>query len=93
MNGPPYVITAVSIPRHGVLHLTFADGTSGEVEVIHHMWGPVFGRARTVEGFAEVYIDPEGGTVAWPGEVDLAPDTLYLRVKTGEWPTLDRAAR
>jgi hypothetical protein len=27
------------------------------------------------------------GTIAWPGEVDLAPDTLYERVKTGEWPS------
>ncbi|MBS1863477.1 MAG: DUF2442 domain-containing protein [Actinobacteria bacterium] len=38
------------------------------------------------QGFAEVFVDEEGGTIAWPGEADLAPDTLYIRVKTGEWP-------
>lgn len=50
------------------------------------MWGPVFERARTEEGFAEMYLDTETHTIAWPGEVDLAPDTLYERVSTGNWP-------
>ena len=27
------------------------------------------------------------GTVAWPGDADLAPDTLYERVRSGVWPT------
>jgi hypothetical protein len=89
MNGPSYRIAAASVPRHGVLSLTFADGTAGEVEVIQRMRGPVFARARTPEGFVEVRVDPETGTVAWPGEVDLAPDTLYLRVTTGVWPERD----
>jgi hypothetical protein len=82
-------ITAVSVPRHGVLDLTFADGLTGEVEVIQRMWGPVFEEARTIEGFASVWVDPESGTVTWPGGADLAPDTLYLRVKTGVWPEMD----
>lgn len=25
-------------------------------------------------------------TVVWPGGADLAPDTLYERVRTGAWP-------
>jgi hypothetical protein len=83
------IITAVSVPRHGVLEITFADGTHGEVEVIQRMWGPVFAEARTPAGFADVTVDPELGTVVWPGGADLAPDTLYLRVKTGVWPSLD----
>jgi hypothetical protein len=31
-------------------------------------------------------VDPETHTVAWPGGADLAPDTLYQRVRTGTWP-------
>jgi hypothetical protein len=85
-------ITAVSVPRYGVLEITFPDGTHGEVEVIQRMWGPVFVEARTPEGFAAVKVDPESGTVVWPGGADLAPDTLYLRVKTGAWPSLDPSA-
>jgi hypothetical protein len=79
-------ITAVRVVRHEVVALTFADGLAGEVDLRGHLWGRVFERVRTPEGFAEVYVDKEGGTIAWPGEVDLAPDTLYIRVKTGEWP-------
>lgn len=79
-------ITAVSVVRYGVVALTFADGLEGEVDLNGHLWGPVFERVRTPAGFAEVYVDEETGTITWPGEVDLAPDTLYIRVKTGEWP-------
>jgi hypothetical protein len=38
------------------------------------------------EGFAKVAVNPETGTVVWPGGADLAPDTLYERVRTGIWP-------
>lgn len=82
-------ITAVSVPRYGVLEITFADGTHGEVEVIQYMQGPVFTEARTREGFAAVEVDPEIGTVVWPGGADFAPDSLYERIRTGAWPTMN----
>jgi hypothetical protein len=82
-------IATVVVVRHGVLRLTFTDGLIGEVEVLERMRGPVFEQARTPEGFAQVAVDTEIGTVVWPGGADLAPDTLYERVRTGAWP--DRA--
>jgi hypothetical protein len=66
-------ISAVAVVRHGVLQLTFADGVSGEVDVLERMHGPVFAQARTPDGFAEVAVDNETGTVVWPGGADLAP--------------------
>jgi len=92
MTRPRYDITAVSVVRHGVLRLTFADGLAGELDVLARMHGPVFERARTPDGFAEVTADTESGTVVWPGGADLAPDTLYERVRTGMWPDQDVAA-
>ena len=86
MTGLTPDITAAAVLRHGVLDLTFADGVRGEVEVLDRMHGPVFHEARTPEGFATVTVDPETGTVVWPGGADLAPDTLYERVRTGVWP-------
>jgi hypothetical protein len=62
------------------------------VEVLDRMHGPVFDRARTPEGFAEVTVDPGSGTLVWPGGADLAPDTLYERVRTEIWPDHDVAA-
>jgi hypothetical protein len=85
-------ITAAEVVQHGVLRLTFADGLSGEVDVIDRMRGPVFDEARTAEGFTNVEVDPETGTVVWPGGADLAPDTLYERVRSGVWPESRAAA-
>jgi hypothetical protein len=85
-------ITEATVVRHGVLSLTFADGLTGEVDVLDRMRGPVFEEARTREGFAQVSVDQETGTVVWPGGADLAPDTLYERVRTGAWPDQDVAA-
>jgi hypothetical protein len=52
-------IVEAAVPRHGVLRLRFADGLTGDVEVLDRMRGPVFERARTPEGFAKVSVDPE----------------------------------
>jgi len=87
----PDIITA-RVVCHGVLALGFADGVAGEVEVLGRMRGPVFEQARTPEGFGAVSVDAETGTVAWPGGADLAPDTLYERVRTGTWPDEQAAA-
>jgi uncharacterized protein DUF2442 len=85
-------ITQARVVRNGVLALTFADGLQGEVVVLDRMRGPFFDEARNAEGFAEVRVDRETGTVVWPGGADLAPDTLYERVRTGAWPDQDVAA-
>ncbi|HEX4306448.1 MAG TPA: DUF4160 domain-containing protein [Solirubrobacterales bacterium] len=80
----PWEITEVEVVGHGVLRLAFADGLRGEVDLLPRLWGPVFERARTPEGFREVSL--RDGVVVWPGEVDFAPDTLHERVRTGLWP-------
>lgn len=96
MTGITPDITAAAVVQHGVLELTFADGLRGEVAVLDRMHGPVFEAARTPEGFAKVEVDAETGTVVWPGGADLAPDTLYERIRTGVWPSdavpVERAA-
>jgi Protein of unknown function (DUF2442) len=85
-------ITEARVVRHGVLALTFADGLQGELDVLDRMRGPVFEEARTPRGFAKMKVDPETGTVTWPDGADLAPDTLYVRIRTGAWPEHDVAA-
>jgi len=79
-------LTGVTVVDHGVLRLTFADGLTGDVDVLERMRGPVFEEARKPEGFAQAALDHESGTVTWPGGAGLAPDTLYERARTGSWP-------
>lgn len=85
-------ITHAKVTAHGRLRLTFADGLTGEVDVLDRMHGPVFERARTPKGFAEARVDPQTRTVCWPNGADLAPDTLYERIRTGLWPEERQAA-
>ncbi len=92
MNSLTPDITTAKVVRHGVLQLTFADGLRGEVDVLDRMRGPVFEDARTSAGFARVEVDTETGTVVWPGGADLAPDTLYERLRSGAWPESRAAA-
>jgi uncharacterized protein DUF2442 len=92
MTGLTPDITHLTVITHGVLRLTFADRLSGEVDVLDRMQGPVFADARTPSGFLKAEVDPETGTVVWPGGADLAPDTLYERVRTGVWPEQHIAA-
>jgi hypothetical protein len=92
MTGLTPDITSATVIRHGLLQLTFADGLTGEIDVLARMRGPVFEHARTPQGFVEAAVDAETGTVVWRGGADLAPDTLYERVRTGIWPEENIAA-
>ena len=58
------------------LHVEFADGTQGEVDLSDRLFGPVFEPLRSSELFEQVEID-EFGVVCWPNGADLAPDALY----------------
>jgi Protein of unknown function (DUF2442) len=92
MTGLTPDITAATVVRHGVLRLEFADGLTADLDVLERMRGPVFADARTPAGFENVTVDTETGTIVWPGGADLAPDTLYVRARTGAWPEQSVAA-
>jgi hypothetical protein len=87
---PPFVTAVQPLERHH-LRLRFADGHEGVVDV------PAL---ATLDGVLAALRDPgvfrlariEAGTVSWPGDVDLAPETLYWAA-TGEVPVdlADRA--
>ena len=75
----PRVQAVEVLPPYG-LRLTFRDGSSGIVDGrrwLHEADGTVFAPLRDPAFFAQVYVDHEAGTIAWPNDVDLDPDTLY----------------
>lgn len=66
------------------LHLRFEDGAVGEVDVAALIeFRGVFAALREKAVFDQVRVDPELGTVVWPGGGDLDPDVLYAHA-TGE---------
>ena len=64
--------------------LRYEDGSEGEVDLSHLVGKGVFAVWDEQGVFAKVRLGPHG-EVEWPGEVDLCPDALYLRL-TGKQP-------
>lgn len=60
-------------PSH--LTLTFSNGERRCFDMQPYMDLPVFQRLQNPGFFALARVDY--GTVVWPGEIDIAPETLY----------------
>jgi hypothetical protein len=78
VTDPRTVVRAVE-PLPGCwLRLTFADGAVHEIDLTSVLdLGGVFAPIRNDRSlFAAVAVDPEFGTIVWPGGVDLDPDVL-----------------
>ena len=61
------------------LWVRFADGTSGRYRLNPADLTGVLLPLRDPSFFRQVYIDH--GAVAWPGEIDLAPDAMYKEIR------------
>jgi len=63
------------------LYLRFENGVQGEVDLgaIVRFDG-VFAPLKDRANFEQVRVNPELGTVCWPGGADLDPDVLYARI-------------
>ncbi len=62
------------------VRIRFSDGMEGEVDLGDLVGKGVFALWNDPEQFVNVFIDPESHTLAWPGGIDLCPDTLYRDV-------------
>lgn len=68
------VRSAIALGGYRV-RLTLTDGSVVERDLGSALRGPVFEPLRrSPELFAEVYV--EAGTIAWPGDLDIDPNTL-----------------
>jgi len=67
--------------RDCIVWLRFEDGTTGEVDISRSFKGPIFEPLRDIDFFKQVRVDPEIGTIVRPNGADVAPETLYKRVR------------
>lgn len=75
---PPHVrVNGVAVIGDHQLRLLFEDGTVGDVSFEDHEWTGVLEPLRDPEVFAEVIVDSQFGTIAWPNGLDMAPEPLY----------------
>lgn len=78
--------------EHGVLEIVFADGTRGMADMRLFLEsgksaGTVFEALRDPVTFSQATV--ELGAVAWPGEIDIAPDAMYDAICAGGTWMLD----
>jgi len=59
--------------------LRFSDGVQGEVDLSDLVGRGVFAAWTDPNVFTAVRVE-EGGGIEWPGEIDMCPDALYLRL-------------
>jgi hypothetical protein len=62
----------------GCLFVRFQDGLSGRVRLCPEDLTGALAPLRDSQFFNRVFIDQ--GAVAWPGDIDLAPDAMYRQV-------------
>lgn len=74
-------IVEVEARKNFRLWVRFEDGLQGEVDLTELVGKGVFRRwvDNPIE-FSQACVDPESGTVVWPGGLDVAPDRLYSDV-------------
>jgi len=60
------------------LFVRFQDGLSGRIRFRPEELTGVLAPLREPQFFNRVFIDQ--GAVAWPGEIDLAPDGMYRQI-------------
>ena len=80
-------VTAVEALPGFRLRVAFADGLTGFVDMsrmVHSPRAGIFAKLADPFLFAQVTLDL--GAVAWPGELDLAPDAMYTAIQEHrEW--------
>ena len=74
------------------IRATFSDGSVKEIDLSEvfaagGVFAPIYERR---EVFERVRVNPETGTVEWPGEVDLDPEVLYGRFEPASGCRIER---
>lgn len=77
-------VVEVEVIGDHTLRVRFTDGLTGQVRFLPSHLAGVFTPLKERAFFAQVFVDH--GAVAWPGDIDLAPDAMYQAIKShGEW--------
>ena len=77
-------VVELKLEQELTLWVRFADNTNGHVQLTHSFLTGVFEPLKDQKKFSQAFL--LNGAVAWPNELDLAPDAMYHEIKkNGQW--------
>jgi len=76
----PKIVEAAFV-RDFIIHIRFADGVEGDVDLEQELDGPIFEPLKVPKFFREFRLDNELHTIEWPNGADFAPEFLYDKVQ------------
>jgi len=66
-----------------IFHIKFDDGCEGDLDFSEYLnKGPIFDPLKEISFFKEAKI--ECGTITWSNGLDIAPETVYSKLKKFE---------
>jgi hypothetical protein len=74
---PEWVIRNARYVEDYKVELWFADGLHAIVDLESELYGRMFEPLKDIEYFKQVKFSDDLGTIFWPNEADIAPETLY----------------
>ncbi|MEM9446671.1 MAG: DUF2442 domain-containing protein [Verrucomicrobiota bacterium] len=77
-------VIEVKIKEKYTIHLTFLDGTTGEIDLEPLLYGEIFIPLKDPKYFQQLQI--VGSSIGWPNGADFAPEFLYKEVKNSRQP-------
>lgn len=79
MGSKNVLLDVVKVKTEGdhILVLEFENGELRQFDMLPYFERQPFVRLKDSPLFSKAYV--AHGTVAWPGNIDIAPDTLYSR--------------
>ena len=81
MRSTPLLVEARPLDGYTV-HVRFDDGTAADVDLSYLVdYGGVFEPLRDPDFFRKLRADAEAGTIVWPNEADIAPETLFAQAQ------------
>ena len=67
--------------RDYILHVRFADGHEGDIELGAALSGEIFEPLRDPAYFQKFQVRPDLATIVWPNGADFAPEFLFELVR------------
>jgi hypothetical protein len=81
MRSTPMLTEAQPLDGY-VVHVRFEDGMTADIDLSYLLgYGGVFEPLHDRAFFARLRADAEAGTIVWPNDADIAPETLYVHAQ------------